>query len=123
MDFFHLLPGCAGGRALKQQKGDEYFAELARTAAQRRTDEERQAIARKGAQVRRERRLQTPRTVVTEAAGIRLVERVIPYYNSLSSSRRRTTPDFVRIELSWSELPRHEQEKRYLIVDESGRFS
>lgn len=44
LDFFHLLPGSAGGRALRDQRGSDYFSELARSAAARRTPQERQAI-------------------------------------------------------------------------------
>lgn len=121
MDFFYLLPGAAGGRALAQQRGGEYFSEIARTAAALRTDEERRAIARKGAQSRRHRRLHTPRTVTVEAGGIRLVERVIPYYPLLKGKTRRTKPEFVRIEVACEELPPRDTIQCF-ILEESNRY-
>jgi ribosomal protein S14 len=48
LDFFSLLPGSAGGRALRDLRGSEYFSELAKNAAAKKTREERQAIHKKG---------------------------------------------------------------------------
>ena len=47
LGFFSLLPGSAGGSALRALRGNEYFATLAQTAAQNRTPQQRQEQARK----------------------------------------------------------------------------
>jgi hypothetical protein len=103
LDFFHLLPGSAGGRALRALKGNGYFAELARNAAARRTKEERQAIHTKGVQERLRRLYTIPRTEVSMWQGCsvtyELTERVIPWWPHQKNRHRRKRPVFVRIEL------------------------
>ena len=41
LSFFSLLPGSAGGRALRALRGNDYFASLAHTAAHKRTAQQR----------------------------------------------------------------------------------
>jgi hypothetical protein len=111
--FFHLLPGSAGGRALRDQRGTEYFSNLAKAAADRRTPQERQAIALKAAEERQRRRLTLPRTAILLGNGYRITERIVPYW-----PKRRKRPLFVRIELECIELA----ERQYLILEECSRF-
>jgi hypothetical protein len=99
LDFFSLLPGSAGGRALRDRKGSEYFSELARNAAARKTREERQAIHQKGVAERLRRLYSIPRTEIYEELEDLVVERIIPYWSHRRTKRRRR-PVFVRIELS-----------------------
>lgn len=103
-DFFSLLPGSAGGRALKEKRGTGHFVEMARAAAAERSPEERQAIAHKAARERRRRLYSWPRTVCREMAGWRIIERVIPYWPHQKGRRRRTRPMFVRIEVAVTEV-------------------
>lgn len=102
LDFFDLLPGSAGGRALRALKGNSYFSDLARNAAAKRTKQEKQAIRQKGAEERRRRLYTTPRTEVSDWRVFdmvyRITERVIPYWPRWSTKRRQR-PVFVRIEL------------------------
>jgi hypothetical protein len=113
LSFFHLLRGSAGGRALRDQRGKEYFSEMARNAAARRTKEERRAIAKKAKDERRRRLFTTPRTEVTDWSVFdtiyRITERVIPWWPHQKSRRRRTRPIFVRIELSVEQIERQEE--------------
>jgi hypothetical protein len=119
LDFFHLLPGAAGGRALRDQRGTEHFSTLARTAALERTHEERSQIARKAAQERRRRLYNLPKTVSYEMAGLQIIERVVPYW---PLGRPRKRPIFVHIEVACQELPA-EEHHRYFIVQECNRYS
>jgi hypothetical protein len=118
LDFFHLLPGSAGGRALRNLRGSEYFAELARNAAAKRSKEERQAIHKKAVKERLRRLYTIPRTVTSLEIGYqrawRVTERVIPYWPD-RATRRRQKPVFVRIELSVQEVA------KYQVVEEDDR--
>jgi hypothetical protein len=100
-DFFSLLPGSAGGRALRDRRGKEHFSNLARSAAAQRTDEERSEISRKAAKERRRRLYSEPRTVYREGAGLRVIERIVPWFPNQS---RRKRPVFVRISLACEEI-------------------
>jgi hypothetical protein len=104
LDFFHLLPGSAGGRALRALKGNGYFVELARVAASRRTKEQRQAISRKAACERRRRLYTLPRTVRFTEAGFLVTERIVPWWPHQKNRHRRERPVFVRIELECVKL-------------------
>lgn len=99
LSFFSLLPGSAGGRALRAVRGNDYFSTLAQTAAQNRTAQERQELARKSAQERQRRRHSSPRTVSYIEAGFRVVERVVPWWPHQTNRQRRKRPIFVRIEV------------------------
>src|SRR5215210_6186299 len=103
LDFFHLLPGSAGGRALRDLRGSEYFSELARNAAAKKTKEERQAIHKKGVVERLRRLYSIPRTEVYEELEDLVTERVVPWFPHWST-RRRKRPIFVRIELSRTKI-------------------
>ena len=99
LDFFGLLPGAAGGRALRAIKGADYFAELARAAAQHRTDEQRQEISRKSMSERRRRLYHIPRTVQYLELDERVTERIVPWWPHHKNRQHRKRPVFVRIEL------------------------
>jgi hypothetical protein len=107
LNFYHLLPGSAGGRALRDLRGSEYFSELARNAAARRTREERQAIHQKGVSERRRRLYTIPRTVVHEEVGYRITERVVPWWPHWATKRRKR-PIYVRIEIECKNLEEEE---------------
>jgi hypothetical protein len=113
LDFFALLPGSAGGRALRDLRGCAYFAELARNAAARRTAAERQAIHQKGVKERLRRLYTIPRTVTSIQIGYttawRVTERIVPWFPHWSRKRKR--PVFVRIELSVEEVERYRAEE------------
>lgn len=104
LSFFSLLPGSAGGRALRTLRGNDYFATIAQTAAQNRTAQQRQEQARKSAQERQRRRYFSPRTVCYIEAGFRVVERVVPWWPHQPNRQRRKRPIFVRIEIERCEL-------------------
>jgi hypothetical protein len=99
LDFFHLLPGSAGGRALRALKGNDYFAELARSAAAQRSKEERQTLAGKSACERRRRLYTIPRTVRYVEVGFLVTERIVPWWPHQRNRQRRKRPVFVHIEL------------------------
>jgi len=101
-DFFHLLPGYAGGKALLIQRGPEHFRQLAWASAQR-PEEERKQAARRGAMTRLRKLYTVPRTEVFEGYGMRLVERVVPWWPHWATKRRRR-PIYVRIELEFRHL-------------------
>src|SRR6266545_6262584 len=98
-DFFGLLPGAAGGRALRALKGNDYFAELARTAATNRSRQEREEIRRKSASERRRRLYTIPRTVRFIELDELVTERIVPWWPHQKNRQRRKRPVFVRIEL------------------------
>lgn len=98
-DFFGLLPGAAGGRALRAIKDSAYFRELARTAAERRSKEARQAIASKAACERRRRLDTTARTIRYVELNELVTERIIPWWPHQKNRQHRKKPVFVRIEL------------------------
>src|SRR3954466_12001594 len=93
LDFFHLLPGSAGGRALRDLRGSEYFSELAKNAAAKKTKEERQAIHKKGVAERLRRLYTTPRTEVSDwpvfDTVYRITERVVPWFPHWATQRRK----------------------------------
>lgn len=98
-DIFHLLPGVAGGRALRDQRGNEYFAYLARRGAAMRSQEVRRAISKKGANEARRRLYTTPRSLTYEVLGHRVTERIVPYWpHQKERLRNRKRPIFVYIE-------------------------
>jgi len=99
LDFFGLLPGAAGGRALRALKGNGYFADLARTAATNRSPEEREEIHQKSASERRRRLYHIPRTVRFIELDELVTERVVPWWPHQKNRQRRKRPVFVRIEL------------------------
>jgi hypothetical protein len=99
LDFFHLLPGSAGGRALRDRRGSEYFSELAKSAAAKKTREERQAIYQKGVKERLRRLYTIPRTEIYQELEYLVTERIVPWWPHWRTKRRRR-PIFVRIELS-----------------------
>lgn len=104
LSFFSLLPGSAGGRALRALCSEDYFATLAHTAAQNRTAQERQELAVKSAKERQRRRYYSPHTVSYIEAGFRVVERVVPWWPHQPNRQRRKRPIFVRIEIERCEI-------------------
>jgi len=104
LDFFGLLPGAAGGRALRTLKGKEYFADLAHKAAQKQPDGYMRDLGRRGGEERRRRLYTHPRTVSYTIAGYRITERVVPWWPHQNRRQRRKRPVFVRIELECVKL-------------------
>lgn len=100
-DFFSLLPGSAGGRALLEKYGTEYFRVLGQKAAHR-PDEERHRSAQQAAQTRLRRLYTTPRTVISYELDEAVIHRVIPYWPARS---RRCRPVWVKIELARRRVP------------------
>lgn len=104
LDFFSLLPGYAGGRALRALKEPDYFRELALNAAAARTKETRQVIASKAASARRRRLHTIPRTIQYIELDAVITERIVPWWPHQKKRQRRKRPVFVRIELSRDKL-------------------
>jgi hypothetical protein len=96
-DFFDLLPGFAGGRSLVKQRGPEYFRTLAYISANR-PESERKRSAQEAALTRLRRLFTVPRTEVYEGHGMRLVERIVPWFPHWATKRRKR-PIYVRIEI------------------------
>jgi hypothetical protein len=98
-DFFELLPGVAGGRALRRLKGDDYFAKLGEKGGAATRDrhgiDHLRKIAQDGAKEARKKKHMTPRTVKQWHGG---TERIVPYWPA-NSTKRRKRPIYVRIEL------------------------
>src|SRR5689334_10350822 len=99
LDFFSFLPGYAGGRALRALKDSDYFRDLARDAAAKRTKEAKQTIEGKAACERRRRLHTIPRTIQYVELDEMVTERVVPWWPHQKSRQRRKRPVFVRIEL------------------------
>src|SRR6476659_2523184 len=80
LDFFELLPGVAGVRALRRLKVDEYFAKLGEKGGAATRDrhgiDHLRKIAQDGAKEARKKKDMTPRTVKQWHGGI---ERMVPY--------------------------------------------
>jgi hypothetical protein len=110
LDFFEFLPGYAGGRSLYKQRGPEHFRQLGYLSAGR-TEEERKEAAQRGAVTRLRRLYTVPRTEVYQAHGMRLVERVVPWFPHWAT-RRRKRPIYVRIEISFEQVEKPEGEIR-----------
>jgi len=106
LDFFDFLPGYAGGRSLYNQRGSEHFRQMAWASAQRPESERKQA-ARNGALTRLRRLSTVPRTEVWEGHGMRLVERVVPWWPHWATKRRKR-PIYVRIEIECRDLDEEE---------------
>jgi len=102
LDFFDFLPGFAGGRSLYKQRGPEHFRQMAWASAQR-PEVERKQAAQRGAVTRLRRLYIVPRTEVYQGHGIRLVERVVPWWPHWAT-RRRKRPIYVRIEIECKNL-------------------
>jgi hypothetical protein len=104
IDFFHLLPGSAGGRSLRDRRGSEYFSDPAKNAAARKTKKERQAIHQKGVKERLRRLYTIPRTEIYEELGYLVTERIVPWWPHQRGRQKRKRPIFVRIELSCEQV-------------------
>src|SRR5215213_7194851 len=102
LDFFEFLPGYAGGRSLLQKRGPEHFRQLAYISANR-PEHERRRAAQNAAATRLRRLYTVPRTEVYEGHGMRLVERVVPWFPHWATKRRKR-PIYVRIELECVDL-------------------
>ena len=111
LDFFHLLPGSAGGRALRALKGSDYFADLARNAAANRSKEERQEISKKSTCERQRRLFHIPRTIRYLELDEVVTERIVPWWPHQKKRQRRKRPVFVRIELAREKLDELERER------------
>lgn len=95
-DLFALLPGVAGGRALVEQRGASYFAQIgARGGIRTAQMHDMRALGRRGALVRRWRRY----TLRTEHSWDGLTYRVIPWWPHDPRRRRRKYPEMVRIQV------------------------
>src|SRR5689334_9626050 len=92
LDFFGLLPGAAGGRALRALRGNDYFSKLARTAATNRSAQTRQEITRKSTSERRRRLYQLPRTVRYVELDEFVTERIVPWWPHQKNRQRRKRP-------------------------------
>jgi hypothetical protein len=101
LDFFGLLPGAAGGRALRDKRGREYFQQLAAKSAAR-PAQARRLAALKATATRRYRRHHIARTRVFVEIDEQVTERVIPYW---PRNTRRRRPIYVRIELARTLIP------------------
>lgn len=99
LDFFGLLPGAAGGRALRALKDKEYFADLGRKTVATHSEGYMRELGKKGAAERRRRLYTYPRTISYTMAGYRITERVVPWWPHQQSRQRRKRPVLVRIEL------------------------
>lgn len=99
LDFFSLLPGFAGGRALLAQRGHEHFQHLAELSAQR-PQLRRAAAAREASATRRQRRYSLPRTRTYIELDEQVTERIVPYWPHRRTGRVRTRPVMVHIELA-----------------------
>ncbi len=89
----------AGGRALRALRGNDYFAELARTAVRNRSEEKREEIRQKSIIERRRRLYHIPRTVRYIELDEQVTERIVPWWQHQKNRQRRKRPVFVRIEL------------------------
>jgi len=94
-----LLPGAAGGRALRRLRGRDYFAELGRRGGTRTRDrygtEYLKELAGRGGKALRRLYHYEPRTIHPWYGG---TERVVPYWPP-KSTKRRKRPIYIRIEL------------------------
>jgi hypothetical protein len=99
LDFFSVMPGFAGGRALLAQRGVEHFRHLATLSSQR-PQNERAAAARSASVTRRQRRYTLPRTRVYIELDEQVTERIVPYWPHRRAGRVRTRPVMVHIELA-----------------------
>src|SRR5690349_7259394 len=106
LDFFDLLPGYAGGRSLLLKRGPEHFRQMAYISASR-TEEERKRSAQEAALTRLRRLYTVPRTEIWEGHGMRLVERVVPWFPHWATKRRKK-PIYVRIVLECRNLKEEE---------------
>lgn len=104
LDFFGLLPGTAGGRALRAAKGNDYFADLGRKAVEKQPQGYMRDLGRKGGAERRRRLYTQPRTISYTIAGYRVTERVVPWWPHQKQRQHRKRPVFVRIELECVKL-------------------
>jgi len=99
LDFFSMLPGSAGGRALLAQRGIDHFKHLASLSA-RRPKRERVESAQSASTTRTHRRHTLPRTRTYIELDEQVTERVVPYWPHTRHGRQRSRPLFVRIEVS-----------------------
>jgi hypothetical protein len=103
-DLWGLLPGAAGGRALRDRRGAGYFGVLGtiggRATVARYGVEHMRELARRSVASRRRRRNTLPRTVQYVEIGQVVTERVIPWWPHQPRRRHRKSPILVRIELA-----------------------
>jgi hypothetical protein len=113
LDFFSLLPGFAGGRALLEQRGVEHFRQLAQRSAQR-SSHERRTAARMGSATRLRRLYQEPRTCVYVELDELVTERIVPWWPHQRERQRRKRPVMVKIELHRQQLSAtHQQDANH----------
>ena len=103
-DLWGLLPGAAGGRALRDRHGPDYFGTLAaaggRATVARYGRAHMRELARRAAASRRQRRDTQPRTVQSVEVGLVVTERIVPWWPHDPRRQRRKTPVLVRIEVA-----------------------
>ena len=103
-DLWGLLPGAAGGRALRDRRGPAYFGTLGsvggRATVARYGCEYMRDLARRAVASRRQRRNTLPRTVQSIEVGLVVTERVVPWWPHQPGRRRRKAPVLVRIEVA-----------------------
>jgi hypothetical protein len=120
LDFFSLLPGFAGGRALLEKRGVEHFRQLAQLSSQR-SEHERRTAARIGSAARLRRLYQEPRTRVYVELDELVTERIVPWWPHQKERQRRKRPVMVKIELNRQELSSTDQQDANERVRWAGR--
>jgi general stress protein YciG len=99
-DIWILLPGVAGGRAVRDMYGQSYLLTIASRGGQatvkRYGNEHMRAIGKRGGEARRKRLYTQPKTIKVWDGS---VQRRIPYWPHHKRRQRRKRPVFVRIEL------------------------
>ena|SRR5689334_14969947 len=94
-----LVPGTAGGKALRRLKGREYFVELGRRGGKTTRDRYGvgylREIAKRGGEALRRLYHRQPKTIHPWYGG---KERVVPYWPAMATTRRKR-PIYMRIEL------------------------
>jgi hypothetical protein len=98
-ELWELLPGTAGGQALKRQKSPDYFAQLGArggaTTRDRYSVDYLKDLAHRGGEATRKRYHTIPQTIHPWYGG---VERRIPYWPP-KVTKRRKRPLYIRVEL------------------------
>jgi hypothetical protein len=94
-----LLPGSAGGSALRRLKGREYFVELGRRGGKATRDrygvEHLRRLSERGGEANRRRYRTIPKTIHPWYGG---EERRVPFWPPRATKRRKR-PVYVRIEI------------------------
>jgi len=99
-DVFSILPGVAGGRALRDSQGSNYFAQIGARGGcatrERYGLPHMRDLASRGGRAKRRKLYSVPATI---SAWDGVTYRRVPYWPHQVRGRRRQRPIFVRIEL------------------------